>query len=99
MALRALVRHVMEKALWNGSAEVRTRENDEREVKKRFLTGLVGPAEVGVNGRSIDGEEVQLDSEKDAPEKLAETVPVEGLGGFWDHDEGVQEIQRITKEA
>ncbi|KAJ7036619.1 calcium-activated chloride channel-domain-containing protein [Mycena alexandri] len=89
MALRALVRHVMEKALWHGSAEVRTRETDEREVKKRFLTGLVGPAEVGV----------QLDAEKDAPEKLAEALPVDGLGGFWDHDEGVQEIQRITKEA
>jgi len=78
---------------------VREKERDEREVKARFLSGLVGAAEVGVNGRSVDGAEIVLDAEKDAPETLAETVPVEGLGGFWDHDEGVQEIQRITKEA
>ncbi|KAJ7114116.1 calcium-activated chloride channel-domain-containing protein [Mycena epipterygia] len=92
-AVRALVRHVMEKSLWYASEEVRTRERDEREVKARFLAELVGPA------AEIGGRDVVLDASKDAPEKLEETVPVEGLGGFWDHDEGVQEIQRITKEA
>ncbi|KAJ7498162.1 calcium-activated chloride channel-domain-containing protein [Mycena galericulata] len=96
IALRAVVRHIMEKALWDSSEEVRTKVRDEREVKARFLEGIV---DIGVNGRSVDGAEVLLDTEKDAPEKLEATVPVEGLGGFWDHDEGVQEIQRITKEA
>ncbi|KAJ7780074.1 calcium-activated chloride channel-domain-containing protein [Mycena maculata] len=99
IAVRAVVRHVMEKALWHASGEVRARERGEREVKARFLTGLVGSAEIGVNGRSVEGAGVELDGEKDAPERLAQTVPVEGLGGFWDHDEGTQEIQRITKEA
>ncbi|KAJ7691956.1 calcium-activated chloride channel-domain-containing protein [Mycena rosella] len=97
IAVRAVVRHVMEKALWHASAEVRMREQSEREVKARFLAGLVG--EVGVNGRSVDGDEIVLESSKDAPETLAETVPVEGLGGFWDWDEGPAEIGRISKTS
>jgi hypothetical protein len=92
MIVRAGVRHVMEKALWHASEEVRTRERGEREVKERFLTGLVGTADIGVNGRSVEGTEVKLDADVPA-------TPVEGLASFWDHDEGVQEIQRITKEA
>ncbi|KAJ6504498.1 calcium-activated chloride channel-domain-containing protein, partial [Mycena vulgaris] len=98
IALRAVVRHIMEKALWHASAEVRMREQGEREVKARFLAGFgggAGAAEAGVNGRGVDGEEVALDADADAPEKLAETLPVEGLGAFWDHDEGPEEILRI----
>jgi hypothetical protein len=96
-ALRAFVRHVMEKALWHASVEVRAREAEEREVKERFFTGLVGTVEVGanaakldvgVNGRGVEGEEIVVDANQE-----------EGLRGFWDHDEGVQEIQRLTKEA
>ncbi|KAJ7231049.1 calcium-activated chloride channel-domain-containing protein [Mycena haematopus] len=104
IALRACVRHVMEKALWQASEEVRTTERGEREVKRRFLADIVGSDVVGVNGRSIDGEEVVLDADAGVPEKLtedgdAEGTKAEGLGSFWDHDEGMQEIQRITKEA
>ncbi|KAJ6471863.1 calcium-activated chloride channel-domain-containing protein [Mycena sanguinolenta] len=110
MALRACVRHVMEKALWHASDEVRTTERGEREVKRRFLESIVGAtdtvaaadagvADIGVNGRSIDGEEVVLDPEM-VPEKRAEDADAaEGIGSFWDHDEGMQEIQRLTKEA
>ncbi|KAF8167034.1 calcium-activated chloride channel-domain-containing protein [Mycena galopus ATCC 62051] len=83
MALRAGVRHVLEKALWHGSEEVRTMERSEREVKERFFTNLVGATDVGVNGPDFDGERTEE----------------EGLESFWDHDEGIQEIQRITKEA
>ncbi|KAJ7644183.1 calcium-activated chloride channel-domain-containing protein [Roridomyces roridus] len=94
IALRAIVRHVMEKALWYASGEVREREQDERAVKARFLTDVVGSValDVGVNGRSVEGEDVVV-------EKPAATDPVEGLDGFWDHDEGMQEISRITKDA
>ncbi|KAJ7230352.1 calcium-activated chloride channel-domain-containing protein [Mycena pura] len=106
MALRAGVRHVMERVLWSASEDVRTREAAEREVKARFLAQVAGGGSssgdgpgVGVNGRNVDGADVALDTSEDAPEKLAETLPVDGLGGFWDHDEGVHEIQRLTKEA
>ncbi|KAK7031750.1 calcium-activated chloride channel-domain-containing protein [Favolaschia claudopus] len=91
MAVRAAVRHLMEKALWHASEEVRTTERSEREVKERFLVGVAGAADVGVNGRNLDGEGVVL------TEKSGENA--EGLASFWDHDEGMQEIQRITKEA
>lgn len=87
IVVRAIVRHIMEKALWDASGEVRARELNEREVKERFLTSLVGTSEVGVNGHSVDGVEVDLDEGTD------------GFVSFWDHDDGVQEIQRITKEA
>ncbi|KAF7345518.1 hypothetical protein MVEN_01570400 [Mycena venus] len=102
MAVRAGVRHVMEKAFWYASEEVKARERGEREVKERFLRSVVGTAEVGVNGRSMDGEKVVVTEKEAAP---AESVSVEGtavgegLASFWDHDEGMQEIQRITKEA
>ncbi|KAF7371154.1 hypothetical protein MSAN_00750800 [Mycena sanguinolenta] len=93
------------RALWHASEEVRTTERGEREVKRRFLENIVGAADVvavadiGVNGRSIDGEEVVLDPEV-VPEKPADDLDAaEGLGSFWDHDEGMQEIQRLTKEA
>jgi len=76
---------------------VREREQNEREVKEQFLSGLVG--DVGVNGRRLDGDAVVLDTSADAPEKLEGMLPVEGLGGFWDHDEGVEEIMRMTKSA
>ncbi|KAJ6621490.1 calcium-activated chloride channel-domain-containing protein [Mycena sp. CBHHK59/15] len=88
IAVRAVVRHVMEKALWHASVEVRERERSEREVKERFLTGLVG--EVGVKGCGVEGTEVLLDERADK---------ADGLNEFWDHDEGMQEIQRLTKEA
>ncbi|KAF8211006.1 calcium-activated chloride channel-domain-containing protein [Mycena galopus ATCC 62051] len=81
MALRAGVRHVMEKALWHASEEVRTRERSEREVKERFLTNIVGATDT-----------------ETLVESIARTEE-EGLGSFWDHDDGMQEIQRITKEA
>ncbi|KAJ6580774.1 calcium-activated chloride channel-domain-containing protein [Mycena capillaripes] len=88
MALRAGVRHVMEKALWHASEEVRTRERNEREVKERFFTGLVGSEDVGVNGRSLVGAEIVMPK-----------TPMEGVADFWSYDEGMQEIQRITKDA
>ncbi|KAJ7654605.1 calcium-activated chloride channel-domain-containing protein [Mycena polygramma] len=93
MVLRVGVRHVMEKALWYASEEVRTRERNEREVKERFFSGLVGAADVGVNGRGMQGEDVVLGGDN-VPQ-----TPMDGLTAFWDHDEGVEEIQRITKEA
>jgi hypothetical protein len=99
MALRAGVRHVMEKALWHASDEVRMRERSEREVKARFLEGLVGTTDVGVNGRTIDGADVVLSDTQTSNAEGNVEGAAEGLQSFWDHDEGMQEIQRITKEA
>lgn len=91
IALRTVVRHVLEKALWHASAEVREREAGERAVKARFLEGVVGTAAaIGVNGRGVDGAEVDVGV--DAP------AGADGLD-FWANDEGPDEISRLTKSA
>ncbi|KAF7313350.1 hypothetical protein HMN09_00490600 [Mycena chlorophos] len=77
IAVRAVVRHVLEKLLWSERAEVQQREEKVRMARGVFLAGF-----------AEDGEEKELISEE------KETVD-----GFWEHDEGVQEIQRLTKEA
>ncbi|KAJ7753904.1 calcium-activated chloride channel-domain-containing protein [Mycena maculata] len=93
--VRVVVRHVMEKALWHASGEERARELAEREVKARFLTELLGTTDVDVDGCSVDSAGVEVDEQCED----VEAVAAEGLRGFWDHDEGMQEIQRITKNA
>ncbi|CAK5277953.1 unnamed protein product [Mycena citricolor] len=72
--VRAIVRRLMEKAMWNASSDVRRMESEEREVKARFLAAV---------------------SFKE--NELADTSGE--LDVFWENDEGLQEIQRITKSA
>lgn len=91
LILRAVVRHIVERIWWKGSKEVQMSEREERLMKERFLEG----AGAGVGGLSnssnsvgdgdLRGEEVRLE--------------VEDLMGFWDHDEGVEEINRLVKET
>lgn len=54
--LRALVRHVLERALWKGSAEAKQGERKERIVKQTYLKNvadtLVAPAK---EGRAVSG--------------------------------------------
>lgn len=88
IALRGLVRHVLERAVWKASEEVRERERDEREVKEHFLKGL--ESEAGVEAPKDD--EAGL---RDAVSKKDLTAEMP----FWDHDEGLEEIRRISKEA
>ncbi|KAF8817614.1 DUF590-domain-containing protein [Phlegmacium glaucopus] len=86
--LRALIRHIVEKVFWSGSGEVEEREKEERSVKAKFLSGPdvdLGSPKVE-SGGSVGG------FPREAGEK-------DSMGGFWDHDEGLEEIQRISKEA
>lgn len=90
--VRLLIRHVVERVFWRGSGEVEEREREDREVKVQFLKGNLAnkgaPKLVGevLIEREVGGELVDSDSVEDGME-------------FWDHDEGVEEIQRISKEA
>ncbi|GAW00708.1 DUF590-domain-containing protein [Lentinula edodes] len=87
LIVRSIMRHVMERLLWKGSEEVKERERDERMVKEVFLKGLGGGVgvEVDVDGNGFKNFNVANSN-------------VEGVG-FWDHDEGMDEINRISKEA
>ncbi|KAK7031753.1 calcium-activated chloride channel-domain-containing protein [Favolaschia claudopus] len=90
IALRAVVRHCIEKALWHASEEVRMSQQGEREVKRRFLVDVAG-TDVGDDEHHVSREDV-------IPHHPSEEK-VDGLASFWDYDEGMQEIQRIEKSA
>jgi len=95
--MRLFIRHIVEKMFWRGSGEVVEREREDREVKVQFLKGGVAGTGQGVRlvgevriERGV--EDAGVDAESGDGEKG------DGMG-FWDHDEGVEEIQRISKEA
>lgn len=44
LILRALTRHILERALWKGSREAKEGERKERTVKQTYLKGVVGSA-------------------------------------------------------
>jgi anoctamin-10 len=84
--LRALIRHIVDKVFWTGSGEVEEREKEERNVKAKFLSG--SGLDIGAGG-----------STRVAAEADEEVLMTTDSMGFWDHDEGLEEIQRISKEA
>jgi anoctamin-10 len=89
--LRTLIRHIVDKVFWRGSGEVEEREKEERNVKAKFLSGSgldLGGGGGGGGVVNISGSKVAADSEE-----MTDSM------GFWDHDEGLEEIQRISKEA
>ena len=88
--LRALIRHIVDKVFWRGSGEVEEREKEERNVKAKFLSGS------GLDIRGSGGGGGGGGSTKVA--EADEDVTTDSMG-FWDHDEGLEEIQRISKEA
>jgi len=91
--LRLLIRHVVQKVVWSGSGEVEEREREDRDVKMRFLKG----GEAGAKGVDLVGE---VRFEREVAGGAVSGVGGEDDGmGFWEHDEGVEEIQRISKEA
>ena len=91
--LRLLIRHVVQKVVWSGSGEVEEREREDREVKMRFLKG----GEAGAKGVDLVGE-VRFEREVAGGAVSGDGGEDDGMG-FWEHDEGVEEIQRISKEA
>ncbi|KIK58655.1 hypothetical protein GYMLUDRAFT_202492 [Collybiopsis luxurians FD-317 M1] len=94
LVVRAGMRHVVERLLWKGSEEVREREREERMVKEVFLKGL-GGVEVDMEG---NGKGVGV-GDADRAGVVGKEKATDGGFGFWDHDEGIDEILRIAKEA
>ena len=84
--LRGLIRHIVDRVFWRGSGEVEEREREERNVKAKFLSG---------SGLDLSGLKTTEDSGGvgDIPTQEADSM------GFWENDEGLEEIQRILKEA
>lgn len=89
--VRAVVRHIVEKIWWKGSLEIQEREKEERTMKEKFLDSI---SHADTKSRHhLSKEPVQL------PPEVAVEEETRGEIGFWDHDEGVDEIQRLVKGA
>ncbi|KAH0582492.1 hypothetical protein H2248_010436 [Termitomyces sp. 'cryptogamus'] len=93
--LRVVVRHLIEKVFWEGSKEVEEKEKVDREIKNKFLQGflvedrqksqsIVHPVE---ESSVVAGEERQIGDAADFD-----------VSSFWDNDEGLEEISRVSKE-
>jgi hypothetical protein len=107
--MRVVVRHVVRRVVLKGCEEVRGWEKEEREVKERFLRGMggmEGMARTGMEGvESVEkGREATDDMQRQSG--TIASIGKDGGGnngasceGFWDNDEGLEEIMRISKEA
>ncbi|KAG6841190.1 hypothetical protein C0991_000987 [Blastosporella zonata] len=95
--LRVVVRHVIEKVFWTGSEEVKAREQDDRDIKGKFLQGYL----VEDQRRSEAGIQPDEAASVVAGEPRQDDVGADpGLvSGFWDNDEGLEEISRVSKEV
>lgn len=87
LVLRGIVRHIVERIWWKGSREVQEREREERLMKEKFLDGNLSGTKVTSRVEVKDKNPVENGS------KGGEDM------GFWEHDEGVNEIKRLVKEA
>ncbi|KIL56516.1 hypothetical protein M378DRAFT_172635 [Amanita muscaria Koide BX008] len=101
--VRALVRHVVEQLWWRERTEVKQREKEVMAVRERFLKGLGTSVKKGEKlswswsqGSGGDREEV-LGTE--VAKNHGQTKAGALLVGFWDHDDGLEEIERISKDS
>ncbi|KAG5652528.1 hypothetical protein H0H81_004685 [Sphagnurus paluster] len=90
--LRTLVRHLVERIVWTGSEEVKEQEREDRDIKETFLSGFITDDSRKSNGSdSLPGSEVATE----APDGTTDSGVVLD---FWDNDEGLEEISRVSKE-
>jgi anoctamin-10 len=109
-----VVKHVVRRIVLTGCEEVTVWEQEEREVKERFLRGVggvEGVARTRSEGGGIENiREVEVGDDVNMPKQNGEVSNREGLVEddgkeedpcvrFWDNDEGLEEIMRISKEV
>ncbi|KAG6849673.1 hypothetical protein H0H93_006389 [Arthromyces matolae] len=96
--LRILVRHVIERIVWKGSEESKGRDKDEREIKSKFWQGFLVHAERDTQAAMSNAESSEHVAQDKKPQ-VTPDVDSNTLAGFWDNDEGLEEISRICKEV
>ena len=85
LVLRAVVRHVLERLMWKGSAEEREAERLETEVKQTYLR-TIGVADVA-EGSLADSKVLRQNGEAAEAE------------AFWEEDEGLDELSKGVKDS
>jgi anoctamin-10 len=88
--VRAIIRHLVERIVWKASTEVVEREKRDKELKEGFLNGMLV-----ING----SQKSQKDADGSDGAPAQQEVFNDTERAFWEHDEGLDEIQRIAKEA
>jgi len=97
IALRLIVRHVIERIFWKGSREVKDRETDERTIKERFVRSCLYQQDEESANKSLRGI-------KDVTTGVdivhtADGAITDSDTSFWVNDEGLEEISRVSKEG
>ena len=87
--VRLVVRHIFDRAFWRGSRELEERDREVREVREGELGGYL---------RRVEVEKVAIEREfgmesEEGDEEITDEM------GFWEEDQGAEEIRRILKEA
>jgi len=110
--VRVLVRHVVEQVWWKERSEVKHWEREVKAVRERFLKGLNGVVrkedKLSVEwswSQGSQGSQASQRSQEEGSEggswggELGAETETDVLNGFWDHDDGFQEIERISKDS
>jgi len=90
MIVRIIVRHVLERLLWKGSKEEMESERMETVVKEEYLKSL-GVADVT--------KDIQDRSAANVDAGDGNALPDDGMGAFWEYDEGLDELSKGVKDA
>ncbi|KAJ3869112.1 calcium-activated chloride channel-domain-containing protein [Lentinula novae-zelandiae] len=93
VVVRGLMRHIIEKIMWEGSTEVENWRNEMKRVKTGFLDGLSDEgvlSHANVSGGSGASHKAQTEKEKIKPNKK------HSPDIFWSYDEGLEEIRRLS---
>ena len=104
LLVRVVVRHIIEMVFWKQSEEVKERESEDRHLKEKFLAQFVHSGEEGEvlpagPDKEVEEETVVGDEPSGPIDPPVPPLVPEGVPGFWDHDEGLDEISRVSKEV
>jgi len=87
--VRLVVRHIFDRAFWRGSRELEERDREVREVREGELGGYL---------RRVEVEKVAIEREFGMESEEGDGEITDEMG-FWEEDQGAEEIRRILKEA
>ncbi|KAK2465474.1 hypothetical protein APHAL10511_002366 [Amanita phalloides] len=107
--VRFVVRRIAEQVWWRERAEVKHREWEVKNVREKFLKGLgVRRTEIDIwrereenktRSESWCEEDLSGGEEESRPGRSPVLESSASLSGFWEHDEGSEEIERISKDS
>ena len=108
IVLRAVVRHVLERVMWYGSAEKKSLDAAAREVKERYFQSIQGgsgaggaPLSVSATGTANANSEGTTTTTAHLPRPGEEGQGPEAHpeDEFWQFDEGLDEIRKGIKDS